>query len=124
MGAPQDSFCVNPAENVCTVQRIFDQSPKGNHLDLAPPGGAARSPDKGVIATHEKLSVGGHPVYGAKFEGGMGYRNDKTSGIATGDEAESIYMVTAGKHYNGGCCFDYGNAETDAKDHGAGTMEA
>jgi len=33
-------------------------------------------------------------------------------------------MVTAGRHYNGGCCFDYGNAEIDALDHGKGTMEA
>merc|ERR1712070_1100443 len=33
-------------------------------------------------------------------------------------------MVTSGTHYNGGCCFDYGNAEIDARDHGAGTMEA
>ena len=35
-----------------------------------------------------------------------------------------MYMVTDGKHFNGGCCFDYGNAEIDALDHGAGTMEA
>ena len=53
----------------------------------------------------------------------MGYRNDNTSGIARGDESETMYMVTAGKHYNSGCCFDYGNAETDAHDHGKGTME-
>ena len=33
-------------------------------------------------------------------------------------------MVTNGKHFNAGCCFDYGNAEIDAHDHGAGTMEA
>lgn len=32
-------------------------------------------------------------------------------------------MVTSGTHYNGGCCFDYGNAETDNHDDGAGTME-
>lgn len=61
-------------------------------------------------------------MYSAYFEGGMGYRNDNTTGIAKGDEPETMYMVTAGKHYNSGCCFDYGNAETDAKDHGAGTM--
>merc|ERR1712203_1308959 len=33
-------------------------------------------------------------------------------------------MVVSGTHYNGKRCFDYGNAETDARDHGAGTMEA
>mmetsp|Transcript_93628 Transcript_93628/g.260658 ORF Transcript_93628/g.260658 Transcript_93628/m.260658 type:complete len:327 (-) Transcript_93628:24-1004(-) len=102
----------------------FDQSPRGNHLDLAPPGGAVRKPDRGVNATRERLRVGGHSVYGAYFEGGMGYRNDRTRGIATGDEPESMYMVAAGRHYNRACCFDYGNAETDAIDHGAGTMEA
>ena len=34
------------------------------------------------------------------------------------------YMVTRGDHFNGGCCFDYGNAETDNLDDGKGTMEA
>ena len=32
--------------------------------------------------------------------------------------------MTNGNHFNGGCCFDYGNAETDALDEGKGTMEA
>ena len=31
---------------------------------------------------------------------------DKTTGIATGNEPESIYAVISGKHYNDGCCFD------------------
>ena len=44
--------------------------------------------------------VGGHPVYAAYFEGGMGYRIDNTSGVAKDDEAETIYMVTSGTHYN------------------------
>ena len=59
----------------------------------------------------------------AHFEGDQGYRNDRTSGVATGERAETIYMVTRGDHYNGGCCFDYGNAETDNNDDGKGTME-
>ena len=33
-------------------------------------------------------------------------------------------MVTRGDHVNGGCCYDYGNAETDNDDDGRGTMEA
>merc|ERR1719336_1037564 len=33
-------------------------------------------------------------------------------------------MVVSGTHYNNRCCFDYGNAETDNNDDGAGTMEA
>ena len=32
--------------------------------------------------------------------------------------------MTRGDHYNAGCCFDYGNAETDNDDDGRGTMEA
>ena len=38
----------------------------------------------------------------------MGYRNDKTDGVAKGNNAETTYMVTSGSanHVNGGCCFD------------------
>src|SRR5438034_1059863 len=35
-----------------------------------------------------------------------------------------MYAIFDGTHYNGGCCFDYGNAETDSRDDGNGTMEA
>lgn len=103
---------------------IYDQSPQGNHLTIAPPGGHVHQGDKPVNASRHPITLGGQPVYGAYFEGGMGYRNDNTTGVATGNEPETIYMVTSGTHYNGGCCFDYGNAETNAKDDGAGTMEA
>jgi non-reducing end alpha-L-arabinofuranosidase len=54
----------------------------------------------------------------------MGYRRENTTGIATGDAPESMYMVVDGRHYNNRCCFDFGNAETDAHDDGKGTMEA
>ena len=54
----------------------------------------------------------------------MGYRNNAAKGTATGDAAEGLYAVFDGTHYNGGCCFDYGNAETNSKDTGAGSMEA
>jgi hypothetical protein len=39
------------------------------------------------------------------------------------DQAEGQYWVVNGRHYNSGCCFDYGNAETDSRDDGDGTME-
>jgi non-reducing end alpha-L-arabinofuranosidase len=119
--ATQDTFCAGTS---CVVTRIFDQSPKGNHLNRAPWGGASRHSEKGVNATKHKLTLNGHAVYGAYFEGGMGYRCDSTWGVATGNNPESMYMVTNGNHFNGGCCFDYGNAETDALDEGKGTMEA
>jgi hypothetical protein len=108
----QDKFCESTD---CIISRIFDQSPRLNHLDLAfhrAGGGFPSGLDKGVNARKLKLSVGGHSVYGAYFEKQMGYRNANTTGIATGDEPESMYMVTGGKTYNKGCCFDYGNAET------------
>merc|ERR1712232_925864 len=119
--AAQDAFCMSSA---CAISRVYDQSPQHNHLEVAPAGGQVHRPDKGVNATRLSLSVGGHKVYGAYFEGGMGYRNDKTSGIATADDPETIYMVVSGRHYNPLCCFDYGNAEVDNNDDGAGTMEA
>ncbi|MGH9809228.1 MAG: arabinofuranosidase catalytic domain-containing protein, partial [Terriglobia bacterium] len=34
-----------------------------------------------------------------------------------------MYWVINGRHYNSGCCFDYGNAETDSRDDDNGTME-
>jgi hypothetical protein len=117
----------------CTISRIFDQSGNYNHLSTAPAGSAHGAADNGANATALKMTVGGHTVYGAYFEhgsgpgrahSGTGYRCDNTSAVPKGDEAETIYMVTAGKRYNGGCCFDYGNAETDNHADGKGAMEA
>jgi len=118
--AAQDMFCAN---SDCVVQTIFDQSPKLNHLDIADPGYYNRIV-QGVNASRFKVSVGGNPVYGAYFEGGMGYRNDKTHGVAKDDEPQSMYMITAGKHYNDKCCFDYGGATPGGRDDGPGTMAA
>eukprot|EP00928_Gymnodinium_smaydae_P005644 TRINITY_DN11918_c0_g1_i2.p1 TRINITY_DN11918_c0_g1~~TRINITY_DN11918_c0_g1_i2.p1 ORF type:complete len:293 (-),score=34.94 TRINITY_DN11918_c0_g1_i2:236-1114(-) len=117
----QDLFC---AADHCIISRIFDQSGRSNHLDIAPGGGEVHVADKGVNASRLKIQVGGHVAYGAYFEGGMGYRIDTTSAVPKDDEAETIYMVVDGKHYNSGCCFDYGNAETDNDDDGPGAMEA
>ncbi len=35
-----------------------------------------------------------------------------------------MYAILEGTHYNGGCCFDCGNAETSGLDTGDGHMEA
>jgi Alpha-L-arabinofuranosidase B, catalytic len=56
---------------------------------------------------HEQRSSPG--VYVAA---GTGYRDDHTSGIATGDQPEGMYAILDGTHYNAGCCFDYGNARS------------
>eukprot|EP01084_Bolivina_argentea_P020419 37968_1 len=119
--ASQDSFC---QKTHCVIQKIYDQSSQKNHLDIGPAGGAVHHQDKPVNASRQPLTVGGNKVYAAYFEGGMGYRIDHTQGVATGNDPETLYMVTSGKHYNGGCCFDYGNAETNNNDDGRSTMEA
>ena len=125
--ATQDTFC---AGTTCTVSAIYDQSAQANHLTVTPPGGWLANGGTEAKATAAKIMISGHPVYGVyttgSFDeavGGVGYRNNKTKGIATGDQPEGMYMVASGKHYNQYCCFDYGNAETNNKDNGPGTME-
>ncbi|MYS20376.1 alpha-L-arabinofuranosidase, partial [Streptomyces sp. SID4948] len=119
--AAQDSFCAGTS---CVITVIYDQSGRGNNLTQAPAGGAAGGPDNLASATAAPTTVGGHKAYGVFVAPGTGYRDNHTSGIATGDSPEGMYAVLDGTHYNGGCCFDYGNAETNSNDDGNGTMEA
>ncbi len=65
----------------------------------------------------------GHKAYGVFIMPGMGFRNNNATGLAINDEPEGIYSVMDGTHYDSGCCFDYGNAETDSRADGPGTME-
>lgn len=111
--ATHDAFC---AKGDCVISNVFDQSPNGNHLGKR----------HGLVnASKHKITAGGNvPVYGMWFDPGYGYHVDKTKGIATGNEEQSIYAVMSGTHYNDKCCFDYGNSETDDRDDGCGTMEA
>jgi hypothetical protein len=117
----QDSFCAGTS---CVITEIFDQTGRGNNLTDAPGGGAAGGPDNLANATSARVTVGGHEAYGVFVAPGTGYRDDSTSGIATGDNPEGEYAIFDGTHFNGGCCFDYGNAETNNNDDGNGTMEA
>jgi hypothetical protein len=119
--AAQDTFC---AGTTCTISIIYDQSGKENHLKQAPAAQRKATPDNLADATALQFTASGHTVYGVHITSGIGYRIDATSGIATGDEAETEYMVTSGTFVNGGCCFDYGNAETNNSDDGSATMEA
>src|SRR5262249_12814645 len=75
-------------------------------------------------ATLAPTTVGGHKAYGVYVTAGIGYRDTSTSGIATGDQPEGMYAIFDGTRYNGSCCFDYGNAETNRQGDGNGTMEA
>ncbi|KAG6586521.1 Alpha-L-arabinofuranosidase B [Phytophthora cinnamomi] len=119
--ASQDKFCEG---TTCVISIIYDQSGKENHLTSAPAGGWKKTPDDPANANRLPLTINGQKAYAVWIDIGNGYRNDKTNGIATGDEAEAIYMVTNGTHFNDGCCFDYGNAEIDNNDDGDATMEA
>jgi len=40
------------------------------------------------------------------------WRDGSKSGMPLGSSPQGIYMVTSGKHFGSGCCFDYGNGET------------
>jgi hypothetical protein len=125
----QDAFC---SGTTCTISCIYDQSPQKNDLPLSPPvhwlpnGGTEAVTGAG---TKGQAKVGGRTVYGVYVQpdaggsGGNTYRNNKAIGLAKNDDPESMYMVVDGKYYNGRCCFDYGNVETDGNDDGNATME-
>jgi hypothetical protein len=123
--AAQDSFC---ASTTCLITIIYDQSGRGNHLTQAPPGGFSGPESNGydnlASAVGAPVTLNGQKAYGVFVSPGTGYRNNAVSGTATGDAAEGMYAVLDGTHYNGACCFDYGNAETNSHDTGNGHMEA
>ncbi len=120
----QDTFC---AGTTCTISIIYDQSPNHNDLPKSPP--ALWLPDGGneANAAEGETTVSGHRVAGIYVTGysaDIGYRATETTGIATGDEPESMYMVVDGRRYSDQCCFDYGNATPTGGADGNGTMEA
>ena len=122
--AAQDAFC---SETLCYISVIYDQSGLGNDLLPAPPG-TFTGPDKGgfntsSIADMAPALLGGQKVYGAFIMPGMGYRCNNARGLAIDDEPEGIYYVIDGRHYDSGCCFDYGNSSTNGRAVGTGTME-
>src|ERR1022692_2907814 len=122
--AAQDAFCAN---TYCWITTVYDQSPKHNHLTQAPRGGFSGPALGGFnnipVADMAPITIMGHKAYGAFIEPGMGLRNDNPKGTAVDDQAEGQYWVVNGQHYNSGCCFDYGNAETDSRDDDNGTMD-
>jgi len=122
--AAHDAFC---SDDLCWITKIYDQSGNGNHLVQAPPG-TFRGPAKGgfntlPVADIAPITIMGHKVYGVYIIPGMGLRNNNASGLAINDEPQGIYMVCDGKHYDSGCCFNYGNTSTNSRAVGRGTME-
>ncbi|KAF1940946.1 fungal alpha-L-arabinofuranosidase [Clathrospora elynae] len=123
--AAQDSFC---ASTTCLITIIYDQSGHGNHLAQAPKGAFSGPESNGAdnlaSAIGAPVTLNGQKAYGVFVSPGTGYRNNAAKDTAKGDVAEGMYAVLDGTHYNGGCCFDYGNAETSSLDTGNGHMEA
>ena len=118
--ATQNTFCAGTS---CTITEIFDQTSEHNNLTVEGPGGNGGQ-DTGADASALPVVAGGHQVYGLDVTAGVGYRDNATKGVATGASAQGEYMVASGSHVNGGCCFDYGNAETSGDDTGNGHMDA
>ena len=126
----QETFC---GAGDCVIAKVYDQSPEGNHLSqriscvpgqgcvyhqmvripaphdhMTERGQAAPHsiPRSQVNASKHKIAVqGGVEVYGMWFDPGYGYNVDITTGVAKGNEPESIYAVMSGTHYNNRCCF-------------------
>jgi non-reducing end alpha-L-arabinofuranosidase len=125
--AAQDRFCANA---LCVINRIYDQSGKGNDLHQAPPGPLYPGPAKGAfdaqpIADMAPITIaGGHKAYGVFIMPGMGFRNNNARGLPINDEPAGIHVVVDGTHYSNGCCFNYGNASTNGLAVGTGTMES
>jgi len=118
--AVQDAFCANA---VCTITRIYDQSPDHNDLGVGPIGGSGPT-DLAANASALPVTVDGHHVYGLYIQPGDGYRNDVTRGVAVGHQPQGTYMVTSAIDTDSLCCFDFGNAETSGGDAGNGHMDA
>ena len=119
--AAQDSFCAGAS---CVVTVLYDQSGHGNNLAYQGPGGAGGQ-DTPAVANREALTVGGAKAYSLYINPKNSYWHDgSSSGIPKGSAPEGEYMVTSGTHVNSGCCFDYGNSETDRRADGAGAMDA
>ena len=122
--AAQDAFCAN---TYCWITIIYDQSPRHNDLIQAPRGGFSGPAMGGFnnlpVADMAPVTIMGHKAYGVFIAPGMGLRQNDAKGTAVDDQAEGQYWVISGHHYNDGCCFDYGNAETDSRDDDNGTME-
>jgi hypothetical protein len=110
--AAQDAFCGGSS---CTITRIYDQSGHGNFLEAETPDSTVggHSGMTAANATAEQLTVGGHEVYSLYTRTSQAYwRDGSSSGMPLGAEPQGLYMVTSGTHFNGGCCYDYGNGET------------
>ena len=120
--AAQDSFC---AGTTCVITVVYDQSGKGNDLWYQGAGSPVGGKDQPASATGESIKVSGNKVYSLYLNPGNSYWVDGAQrGVPLGSAPEAMYMVTSGTHYNGGCCFDYGNSEVGRNYVGASAEDA
>jgi hypothetical protein len=116
--AQQDTFCMG---TTCVILKVYDQSGHGNTVEAEIPGvvlgnGAnaheGKSGQTAANAAQEQLTVGGHKVYSLYTKPSQAYwRDGSATGMPLGASPQGVYVVTSGKHFNGGCCYDYGNGE-------------
>jgi non-reducing end alpha-L-arabinofuranosidase len=119
--AAQETLC---SGSVCTISVIYDQSGYGNDLTPAPAGGAKPTPDTPAKANELPTLIQGHAAYGVRISPGVGYRKLVGAGLPVGDEPQTVYMLTSQRDLLNGCCFEYGNGSTTARNDGEGTAEA
>eukprot|EP00911_Craspedida_sp_UC1_P000720 UC1_evm1s550 len=86
----QDDFCGPHGD--CVIEKVWDQSPMGNHLKQR----------HGLVnASRHRITVGnGVPVYGMWFDPGYGYHAPNTRGVPTGNDPESMFAVMSGSRFN------------------------
>jgi len=120
-GLAQDKFCTS----ACVITKLYDQSGKGNFMESQANGPTVAGKDNPVAASTENFMMNGQKVYALYLKQSNSFwRDGHTTGVPLKADPEAIYMVTSGKHFNGQCCFDYGNSELDRKPDGAGMMDA
>jgi hypothetical protein len=110
--AQQDTFC---SGTQCTITKLYDQSGHDNLLEAETPDSTVggHSGQTAASATAESLMVDGHKVYSLYTKTSQAYwRDGSKSGMPLAAAPQGIYIVTSGKHFNSGCCYDYGNGET------------
>ena len=121
--APHKTRCAGAS--ACWISKLYDQSGKGNDLIVAGPGGYVKTADTESNAKGRSLMVGGHKVYALYMASDSsfgsstgpthdGYRNNKATGLPTGNAAQGEYMIVDGKRANAGCCWDFGTAKRDS----------
>jgi non-reducing end alpha-L-arabinofuranosidase len=122
--AAQDTFCTG---TTCVITFVYDQSGNGNDVE-AETADSKVGGNKGQSASNasqEPFNASGHKVYSLYLKAAQAYwRDGSKTNVPLGASPQSVYMVTSGKHFGSGCCFDYGNGPISRSVSGCGTMDS